>query len=249
MSLDTRCRMAKRRRRARGALADQSGVMLVEVLIATALALTLLVPTLALIVQSQRISVGAVNHAQAVQLAQVGLRGMVQELDQAYQVEFPTSTANTGCTESAGGVQPCNVADVLVRLSSSGFSGSDFELRYDCSVASTTISGHSACWRYLCSATAATAPGSTCTAASGTLLSQRLVIDYLINGTVADPVFSFCYPGTTAGVCATGAARPTSATVTIKTPAAGTQPTTVGGDQSTVILSGGLYMPNLDLAQ
>lgn len=249
MSLGPRPRVAGWRRRALGKLAGQSGITLVEVLIATTLALGLLGPTLVLIVQSQRDSVGAVNHAQAVAGAEVGLREMVQELDQAYQVEFPTSTANTGCTETAGGVQPCNVADVLVRLSSSGFSGSDFEVRYDCSVASTTITGDSACWRYLCSAGASTASGSTCTAASGTLLSKRLVIDDLTNGTAADPVFSFCYPGTAAGVCAAGAARPTSATVTIKTPAAGTQATSVGGDPSTVILSSGLYMPNLDLAQ
>jgi hypothetical protein len=146
-------------------------------------------------------------------------------------------------------MQPCNVIDVLVRLSSSGFSGTDFEVRYDCSVASTTIVGDNACWRYLCSASATTGSGSTCTGSSGTRLSSRLAIDDLVNGTSASPVFSLCYPSASGSACATGAARATSATVTIQVPSTGTLATSHGGDPATVTLTDGVYFPNLDFAQ
>ena len=215
------------------------------------MALIVLTAGAAVFVQGQTDSARAVTKAQTVGLSEIGLRQMVQELDQAYQLEFPTSTANTGCTESGAGVQPCNIADALVRLSSTGFSGTDFEVRYDCTVASTTVVGDRACWRYLCSASASTAANSTCTAASTGLLSKRLVIDDVINGTTASPVFSFCYPNSaaTGSSCATGATRATSATVTINVPAAGSLSSAAGGDKTTVILTSGLYLSDLDLDQ
>jgi len=224
--------------------------MLIEVLVASALSLVILTATFAMFVTSQKDATTVIAKADAVQNADVGLRQMVQDLDNAYQLEFPTSTVNTGCAATAG-VQPCNIVDVLVRLSSSGFSGSDFEVRYDCTVASVTIPADRACWRYLCSASATTAAGSSCTAASGTLLNARLVIDDLINGTTSDPVFSLCYPSTvTTGVaCGTGAARATSGTVTIKVPAAGTLSAAAGGGKTTTILTNGIYMANLDYNQ
>ena len=222
-----------------------------EVLVASAMALIVLTAGAAVLVQGQTDSARVVTKAQAVGIAEIGMRQMVQELDQAYQLEFPTSTANTGCTESSGGVQPCNIADALVRLSSTGFTGTDFEVRYDCTVASTTVSGDRACWRYLCSASASTAANSTCLATSTGLLTKRLVIDDVINGTTASPVFSFCYPNTaaTGSSCATGATRATSATVTINVPAAGTLSKAAGGDQTTVVLTDGLYLSDLDLNQ
>lgn len=222
-----------------------------EVMVASAMALVVLTAGAAVFVEGQTDSAGAVTKAESVAITEIGLRQMVGELDQAYQLEFPTSTANTGCAESGAGVQPCNIADVLVRLSSTGFTGTDFELRYDCTVASTTITGDRACWRYLCSASASTAANSTCTATSTGLLSKRLVTDDLINGTTASPVFSFCYPNTaaTGSSCATGATRATSATVTIDVPAAGTLSSKSGGDPSTVVLTSGLYLSDLDLDQ
>lgn len=220
-------------------------------MVASALALIVLTAGAAVLVQGQTDSARAITKAQAVGSAEIGLRQMVQELDQAYQLEFPTSTANTGCVESSAGVQPCSVADALVRLSSTGFSGTDFELRYDCTVASTTITTDRACWRYLCSASASTAANSTCTATSTGLLSKTLVIDDVINGTTASPVFSFCYPNTaaTGSACATGATRATSASVTINVPAAGTLSSKAGGDPTTVVLTSGLYLSGLDLNQ
>ena len=224
-------------------LREQSGFTLLELLVSTALAMAVLTPTAALIISTQKDTARALTKAQTIQLGQVGLRRMVQELDQTYELEFPTSTNHTGCNATSG-VQPCNIADALVRLS-----GTDYEVRYDCTVASTTVTGDRACWRYLCSASASTGSSSTCTAASGTLLRKGIVIDDLVNGTTTDLVFSFCYPNTatTGSSCAAGATRATSATVTVKVPAAGTLST--GGDPATVILSDAVYMNNLDLNQ
>ena len=236
-------------RRLWGRSGSQRGFTLVEVLVAMAVAVVVMVPLVALLVTVQNRGAGAIARADSVGTASVGLRAMDQELRQAYVIEFPTSTANTGCPESSGGVQTCNQVDVLARLSATGFSGTDFEVRYDCSVASTTIAGDRACWRYLCSASAATGSGSTCTTSSGTLLSSRLVIDTLTNGTSASPVFSLCYPSASGSACATGAARATSATVTIQTPSTGTQATARGGDPSTIVLTDSLYFPDLDFAQ
>lgn len=222
-----------------------------EVLVTSTMALAVLTPTTALIVSAQRDSASVVTKAETVQLAQVGLRGMVQELDQAYEVEVPTSTSSTGCGTETAGVQTCNVADVLVRLTSTGQSGTDFEVRYDCTVASATVAGDRACWRYMCSATATTTTNSSCLSTSSTLLTSKLVIDDVVNGTTANPVFSFCYPnaGTTGSACTSGSTRPASATVTIEVPASGTDATAAGGDLSTVELTDGLYMTNLDLDQ
>jgi prepilin-type N-terminal cleavage/methylation domain-containing protein len=234
----------------RGRAREQRGFTLIEMLIAASMALIVLTATLAVLLDGTTDSTSAITRAQSIQTAEAGIRQMDQELDQAYAVESPTSTSNTGCPATSG-VQGCSIADVLVRLTSTGQSGTDFELRYDCTVASTTITADRACWRYLCSASASTATGSSCTATSGTLLSKRVVIDDLTNGTSANPVFSFCYPNsaTTGSSCASGATRPTSATVTVEVPSAGTLPSAAAGDPSTVMLTGGVYMPNLDLDQ
>jgi prepilin-type N-terminal cleavage/methylation domain-containing protein len=234
--------------------ACERGFTLIEVLVTTAMALAVLTPTAALVVSSQRDSASIVTKAETVQSAQAGLREMVQDLDQAYEVEYPTSSNSSGCGTETAGVQACNIADVLARLTSTGQSGTDFEVRYDCTVASTTITSDRACWRYLCSATASTGTSSSCTSASGTLLAKKLVIDDLVNGattTTTNAVFSFCYPnaGTTGSACANGATRPTSATVSVEVPASSTLSTAAGGDLSTVELTDGLYMTNLDLDQ
>jgi len=234
-------------------LAGQSGFSLIEMLVTSAMALAVLTPTAALVVSAQRDSASIVTKAETVQLAQTGLREMVQQLDQAYEVSYPTSTNSGGCGTETAGVQACNIVDVLVRLTSTGQSGTDFEVRYDCTVASTTVTGDRACWRYMCSATASTGTGtgSSCLSTSTTLLTKKLVIDDLVNGTTANSVFSFCYPnaGTTGSACTNGATRPTSATVTIEVPASSTLSTAAGGDRSTVELTDGLYMTNLDLDQ
>ena len=246
--------------RARGAAprrrACDRGFTLVELLVAMSIVVVLLAPTVLLINTAQNHAAGDISRSDTVQSATVGLREMDQELRQAYEIQYPTSTNNASpsCPEgtigAAAGVQTCNVIDVLARLTSPGYSGSDFEVRYDCSVASTTISGDQACWRYLCSASASTSATATCTASSTTLLSSRLVIDDLVNGTASDPVFSLCYPAvSTTTACTTGATRPTSATVTLKLPATGSQATNRGGDPSVVDLTDGVYFPDLDFGQ
>ncbi len=234
----------------------ERGLTLIETLVAMAAALVLLAPTVLVTVTAQNHAGGDIQRANTIQSASAGLTLMDRELRQAYALEYPTATNDTspscpeGSTGSAAGVQGCNVADVLARIPNTGFSGSDFELRYDCSIPSATIAGDQSCWRYLCSASAATGASSTCTAASSTLLSKRLVIDDLVNGTSADPVFSFCYPASAASsACGTGAARPTSATVTIKVPSTAGRATGNGGDPSVIYLTDGIYFANLDFGQ
>ena len=234
----------------------EHGFTLVELLVAMSVVVALLAPTVLLINTAQNHAAGDISRSDTVQYATVGLRQMDQELRQAYEIQYPTSTNNSspscpeGTTGAAAGVQTCNVIDVLARLTSPGYSGSDFEVRYDCSVASTTISGDHACWRYLCSASASTSATAACTPTSTTLLSSRLAIDDLLNGTTSDPVFSLCYPAvSTTTTCTTGSPRPTSATVTIKLPSTGTQATNRGGDPSVIDLTDGLYFPDLDFGQ
>jgi len=236
--------------------AGERGFTLVEMLVAMSIAVVLLMPTVLLINTAQNHATGDISRADSIQYASAGIRQMDQELRQAYEIEYPTSTNDSspscpeGTTGAAAGVQTCNVLDVLARLTSTGYTGSDFEVRYDCSVASTTITGDHACWRYLCSASASTSATAACTASSTALLSSELVIDDLVNGTATDPVFSLCYPAvSTTTACTTGSTRPTSATVTLKLPSTGSQATNRGGDPSVIDLTDGLYFPDLDFGQ
>jgi prepilin-type N-terminal cleavage/methylation domain-containing protein len=222
----------------------EGGFTLIELLMAMSLALVILTATLALFITSQKDEQGVFSRADAVQSANAGLREMDQDLRQAYQINFPlAATTADGCVASSG-TQPCNIIDVLVRLT-----GTEYEIRYDCTVTSTTVSGDTSCWRYSCSATASTPTTSSCLASSKTLVSAREVIDDVSNGSTT-PVFSLCYTATaaTGAACAAGGAV-TSANVTIDTPAAGTHSTAAGGDRSTIILSDGIFMPDLSYGQ
>jgi Tfp pilus assembly protein PilV len=232
-----------------GLLAPDAGFTLVEVLVATLLALLLLGTTGALFITTQVDATSAIARADAVATANAGLREMDQDLRQAYQVEYPTSTsyATAGCTSvSSAGIQLCNQIDVLARSGS----GTDYEVRYDCTVASTTIPGDQSCWRYQCSAGPTTGSGSSCLATSSGV-AAKLLIDDLLNGTTSSQVFSLCYASsaTTGSACAPGATRPSSGTVTIKVPAAGTLSQASDGDPATVVLQDGILMANLSYGQ
>ena len=258
-SLDVTTAPARKRLRASRRLTDERGLTLIEMIVAMAVALVLLVPTVLLITTAQNHASGDVARSNTIAFAQTGLRQMDQELRQAYQIEYPTSTNNSlpscpeGTTGAAAGVQTCNVLDVLARLTNTGLTtatSGDFEVRYDCSVPSTTIAGDQACWRYLCSASASSASTPNCSASSSALLSTKLVVDDLVNGTASDPVFSLCYPtSTTSSNCGTGSPRPTSGSVTLKLPSTGTQATNRGGDPSVIYLTDGIYFPDLDFGQ
>jgi hypothetical protein len=232
----------------------ESGFTLVELLVAAALSIVVLAATLTLFETLQRNSAGVLTRAATVQAAQAGLREMDSELRQAYQIEFPTSSVtsivpatgsgnSTTCTASAG-VEPCNVVDVLVRLS-----GTDYEMRFDCTIASPTIPADRSCWRYICSASASTSTNQACASGQSNFIRRNLLIDDITNATSTAPVFSFCYPGTSTQ-CAAGGTRPTSASVTIDTPAAGTLASTnTGADASTVQMTDDVFMPNLGFGQ
>ena len=238
------------------AYSAETGFTLVEALVAVLIALAVLTPVTAALITTQNHGAGDIARADQVQAAAVGERSMDQELRQAYQLDFPTSTANTGCPVTAG-VQGCNDIDFLARLTNTGFAGTDFEVRYDCTVASTTVTGDRSCWRYLCAAQASMPSNPSCTSAGNSVgasatqpLSTKLVIDDLVNGSSIDPVFSLCYPSATGTGCgASTATRATSATVTIKTRSTPNQATGNGGDPAIVVLTDGVYFPNLDYGQ
>jgi Tfp pilus assembly protein PilW len=246
-----RLRAADRRlfvlaRRMRARLGREAGYTLMEMLVASAMALVVLAPVTTLFVGSQNDATSIIARADASQTAEAGLDAMDTELRQTYAVEFPTTSSNAGCTGTTG-IQSCNQADVLVRSS-----GSDFELGYVCTVASTTITGDRACWLYKCLATNEVPALPTCTASSGSqLVSSSLVIDDLTNATSSSPVFAFCYPNfaTSGSACATGASRPTSVSITIDTPAAGTLTSRQIRDPSTISLTDDVFMTNLDVGQ
>ena len=106
--------------------AGESGFTLVETLVSMSIAVVLLVPTVALITTAQNHVNGDALRATTIQYATAAMRQMDQELRQAYEIEYPTSTNNSspncpeGTTGSAAGVQTCNVIDVLARLTSTG---------------------------------------------------------------------------------------------------------------------------------
>jgi Tfp pilus assembly protein PilW len=228
-------------------LHGEGGYTLMEMLVASTIAIVVLGAVVALFVSTQKDAAGVITRAGSIGAAQVGLQTMDKALGAAYAVEYPTAADDAGCLPTAG-VQPCNLVDVLARIT-----GTDYLLGFNCSIASATVTTDRSCWEYQCSAAATTPAGTTCTASSGiSLLSSRLLIDDVINGTSTSPVFSFCYPNTTAvntSPCATGTALPTSATVTIDTPSSGTLPTSEQTDPSTIVLSGDVYMANLDFNQ
>jgi Tfp pilus assembly protein PilW len=234
--------------RSRARLAGDRGFALLELLVAMSFALIVLTATLAIFTTSQKDEQGIFGKADAVQLANAGLREMDQDLRQAYEINFPvSSTTSNGCTASSG-KQPCNIVDVLARLTSTGYTYTDYEVRYDCTVASTTITSDTSCWRYLCSASAATLATSSCLASSSNLLSSREIIDDVSNGST--PVFSLCYTATsTSGAACAAGGTATSATVTIDTPAAGKLSTAAGGDRAAIVLSDGIFMPDLSYGQ
>ena len=218
----------------------ESGFTLIEVLMTSVLALVVLGATVSLFVTGQVDATSAIARADAVQIANVGLREMDQDLRQAYEVQNP-GTSLTGCT-LRNGFENCSIIDVLARTGS----GTDYEVRYDCSShLSTTVPADYSCWRYQCSASAATLPTSP-QCLTGTV-SSKMIIDDVINGastgaSTTPPVFLFSWPS--------GTTRPTTGTVTIEVPAAGTLSTTASnGDRATVLLSDGIFMPNLSYGQ
>jgi len=227
-------------------LRADAGFTLIESVIALGLALLVLWPVSTVLLDTQQASTGTIQRADAIQTAEVGLRAMDQQLRNAYQVEFPTSSSGCSspwCSSITSGVQSANVVDVLTRVVSSG-TVTDSEIRFDCTVSGTI---DRACWEYKCAAAYNTASSSTCTTANDT--SKNRVIDEVSNATTTSPVFSFCYPNTatTGNACANGATRPSSVTVTLDVLAAGTLSTaTQNGDHTTVQLTDTVYMQNLD---
>lgn len=242
------------RERLRRALRADGGFTLIEMVVAAGLALVVLWPISTVLLDTQQASTGTIQRADAIQAAEAGLHSMDQQLRNAYEIEFPTTTNSSGCSSMSSGVQTCNIVDVLTRTVSTSGAPTDSEVRFDCGT-------QSACWEYECPASHSTAANSSCT--SSNYSSKNLVITQLTNGgSTSSPVFSFCYPpsggtgpsGATGTSAANGSAcvqngdtRPSSVTVTIDVPAAGTLSThTQNGDPTTVQLTDTVYMQNLD---
>jgi Tfp pilus assembly protein PilW len=112
---DRSCTVA---RRIRTRLAREAGYTLIELLIATTIALLVLIPVTALFADTQQDSTRVITKADAIQEDESGLQGMDHSLRQAYAVEFPTTSSNSGCTGTTG-TQYCNQADDITNGTSS----------------------------------------------------------------------------------------------------------------------------------
>ena len=152
-----------------------------------------------------------------------GMWRMTRELRDAYGVIGPRSPLTSS-----------NYMDVLVRIARPGSSTPVLRrVLYRCDVPVTGAT-YRRCVRYESAANATQAAGAVPTGADGIT-----VIDRLVNGTDADPVFhDFYYPP--------GSARPTFATATAKIPVTGERKSF---NQTVGAFDDGFYMRNLDLVR
>lgn len=189
---------------------DQSGMTLIELLVAAALLTIVLGATLAPMNTSATIEKRDVAWAEAIRDGQIGLQRMVREVRQAYSVQ---------------GASP-NSLDFKVYLGDQ-----DLHIVYQCdmpypsSPSNPYASSYHRCVRIQ-------AIGN---AALPSLASGEVVIDRLLNGTNADPVFTYT-PNTIS---------PKFIAAKIKLPARGTL--TSPGLSHAMTFEQGLYLRNLNL--
>ena len=145
--------------------AEESGFSLIEVLMAVALLSVVLGATLSLSHTGSRVAERDLVRANAIEEVQTGIARMDRELRTATEVISPTSAT------------PTNSVDFVARVKA-GTTRTLQRVRYSCDVPSPTIPGLQACYRY--QGPVGSSPGG-----GGTL-----VIDQLVNGTTALPVFT-----------------------------------------------------------
>jgi prepilin-type N-terminal cleavage/methylation domain-containing protein len=152
---------------ARRLRAEESGFSLIEVMMAVALLSVVLGATLSLSHTGSRVAERDLVRANAIEEVQTGIARMDRELRTATEVITPTSST------------PTNSVDFVARVSPSGGGARVLRrVRYSCDVPSPTIPTLRACFRYEGPTTGTPGGGGT------------LVVDQLVNGTAAIPVFT-----------------------------------------------------------
>ena len=146
---------------------DQRGFTLLEVLIAAALLIVVLTAALSLGDTGSRIANRDFARAHAIDETQSGVSRMDTDLRLATQVISPTSGGATNSVEFLANIRSASTGTRTLR-----------RVRYQCDVPSPSNPALRSCFRY--ESDPSTSPGG-----AGTI-----VIDSLVNGTTANPVFT-----------------------------------------------------------
>lgn len=167
------------RKRAR----DESGFSLIEVLVVTLMLAVVLIPIGNVLVSEATQTPVETSYAQAIGDETASLQRMMQEIRQAYQIEYTNGDPNTGQGSSI---------DFLIMIYNSATQAEDpWEVRYDCGQTSPTNAAYHACVRFACKAAAygqgCTLPTTFPTGSASS--SSGVVIDRVENAT--GNVFTF----------------------------------------------------------
>jgi Tfp pilus assembly protein PilV len=213
-----------------GLAVNDSGMTLVETLIAVSIALVGMGAMFAFLDSATRSATNDQERNISLVEETAALHGMVQELAQAYQLNAPTSVGTS------------NVVDVKAWLTKPSGSQQNRRVVYNCAVASP-VAGQQECKRYEMPSTDETSVASLPTDANA---HASVAIPRLVNGTNTALVFSFASPrGSGNGV------RPSYGTVTLITPGAGERAriTNAWVYKHNLTLTEAFYMRNLDFGQ
>lgn len=197
-------------------IGDQSGMSLAEVLVSMVIFVGVLAGILSLLDTSTKVAANEQERPLGEREAQVGLHRMTREIRQAYRVAVATE----------------NVIDFNVTLNDRGW-----HVRYECDWAPPAYAFRQ------CTRQATLLPPD----GSGNLADNPrvIVVDRVLNGTTADPVFSGWTP------LLTETSQPKYVKVTVKIPAGGERNNNNlgnGGYKHSVVLADGVYLRNLNLA-
>lgn len=204
-------------------LGAEDAFTLVELLVASTLALVVFAATLTVLDTSARTGMRERERASSIPAGAQSLQRMTRDLRQVYRLVGPLAPASDS-----------NYVDGLVQTPASGGGSTDQRLLYRCDATSPTSAGYRACYRWTSAANSTQGAGVIPAGQPG-----QLVVDLIANGTSADPVFqSLYYPA--------GASRPTSGRITLRFPPTGSSRV---GYSANVTLTDGFYMRNLDLGR
>lgn len=215
---------------------EQAGFTLIEVLIVVVMLGVVMIPLMNGFVFEGNQAPIDTGYAKAIGAQTASLQRMVQEVRQAYAIESTNGDPSSGVG---------SYIDFLIMIYNAG-TGTDnpWEVKYDCSKASSTVSGELGCVRFACQASAydktCTLPTTYPTSASGS--SSAVVIDNVVNP--SGNVFTFRDRN---GNPATGAQDIWTVEANVQVPANGSEKFGIRhpGPSHTMTLDNQTDLPNL----
>lgn len=191
---------------------EQSGFTLIEVLVVILLLAVVMVPTMnAFVFEGNQTPVDTA-YAKAISVQTASLQRMMEEVRQAYAIEGTNGDPSSGVG---------SYIDFLIMVYNPT-TGADnpWEVKYDCSQASSTVTGELACVRFACQASAydGTCSLPTTYPFSSSSASGGVVIDNVLNS--GGNVFTFRDRN---GNAATGAQDLWTVEARVQVPANGSQ--------------------------